>query len=174
MTAPELRPVILSTPDRVSIHKLFAAGYGDSYKAHVVDRYLGRATKVPALVHATGSLAAAALLENGRIAGATTTTDRQLGNRISMGSQIMALSREEGATWMSVGDKHRGVQIGARAIGMERVNDVETVLMLLEQNNVSHEYDISQNPKGELLVAQNGAEVPYEQQIWAWPEAHIT
>lgn len=174
MTTSELESVSLGIADRDSIHNLFTEGYGDAYKPHVVDFYLDRATKMPGIINGLGDLAAAALLENGRIACAATTTNRQPGGRIALGLQIMELCRSEGATWMSVGKQHRIVQIGAKAVGMERVADQNVIATLLDENGVKDNYHLVRDPTDGLLVTRNPNRkpAPYYQQIWAWPEAH--
>ena len=158
-------------PPEDELLELFRQSYGDNFKPLVVPAAIEKASKIISIRHHTGRLAAAATLEGSRIAMMATSNNRELGHRMVLGYQLMEQCHEDGsAAWMSIGLKHRVAQVGARAVGMKRIQDTELAESIVKGPERDNNYELLQDEESGLLLVSGPelAQPGYKQQIWAW------
>lgn len=151
--------VEVSSKDQVSkstaeLHSLFEDSFGDAF-SQAAERALDRATKVIGLRDRAGSLAAAAVLEQNRMA--LNATSPHFGNRLKLGHVLFGACHGEGtAAWGTIGEGYRAMELLVRRCGMERVDDPTLVANLFGKLDRAKDFDLETSPEGLWVV--NGSE----------------
>lgn len=171
--ATELRAELLTKDSAEDLLKLFRDGYGDYYRHTDVQSAIEYATKIIGLrSQATGALAAGAIILKRRIVAGATSTDRKFGPRMQTGAQLMQECYNANAAWLTIGENHRAVRIGACACGMQRIVDKQIITNLLDEAGWLGRYGIEADQEGNpiLITSSASSNAGYRQQVWAWED----